>query len=60
MANHEGHCWRQQPTSHFAALRGRDGKPACAAGLMKKVLKVFLHRYTGESMDEIELTDAEC
>jgi hypothetical protein len=29
MSNHEGHTWRQQPTSHFAALCGRDGQPAC-------------------------------
>jgi hypothetical protein len=30
MSNHEGHSWRQQPTSHFAALCGREGQPACA------------------------------
>jgi len=29
MSNHEGHSWRQQPTSHFAALCGKDGQPAC-------------------------------
>jgi len=30
MSNHDGHQWRQQPVSHFAALCGRDGQPACA------------------------------
>jgi hypothetical protein len=30
MSNHGGtHSWRQQPTSHFAALCGRDGQPKC-------------------------------
>jgi len=29
MSNHEGHTWRQQPTSHFAALCGKEGQPAC-------------------------------
>jgi hypothetical protein len=30
MSNHGGtHTWRQQPTSHFAALCGKDGQPAC-------------------------------
>jgi hypothetical protein len=29
MSNHEGHSWRQQPASHFAALCGREGQPAC-------------------------------
>jgi len=29
MSNHEGHTWRQQPTSHFAALCGRENQPAC-------------------------------
>merc|ERR1719498_164642 len=29
MSNHEGHTWRQQPTSHFAALCGGDGQPEC-------------------------------
>ena len=29
MSNHEGHSWRQQPTSHFAALCGRENQPAC-------------------------------
>jgi hypothetical protein len=30
MNNHENkHTWRQQPTSHFAALCGREGQPKC-------------------------------
>jgi len=30
MNNHAGvHSWRQQPISHFAALCGREGQPAC-------------------------------
>jgi len=29
MSNHEGHTWRQQPISHFAALCGKEGQPAC-------------------------------
>lgn len=30
MSNHnDGHSWRQQPTSHFAALCGKEGQPAC-------------------------------
>jgi hypothetical protein len=30
MSNHaDRHTWRQQPTSHFAALCGRDGQPEC-------------------------------
>jgi len=38
MSNHDAnpdddipavHSWRQQPTSHFAALCGRDGQPKC-------------------------------
>jgi hypothetical protein len=30
MSNHDdGHSWRQQPTSHFAALCGKDGQPKC-------------------------------
>jgi hypothetical protein len=30
MSNHDDkHTWRQQPTSHFAALCGKEGQPAC-------------------------------
>lgn len=30
MSNHnDQHTWRQQPTSHFAALCGKDGQPKC-------------------------------
>jgi len=30
MSNHEDtHTWRQQPTSHFAALCGKENQPAC-------------------------------
>lgn len=30
MSNHGGgHSWRQQPTSHFAALCGKEGGPEC-------------------------------
>jgi len=30
MSNHDNtHTWRQQPTSHFAALCGKEGQPAC-------------------------------
>jgi hypothetical protein len=29
-SNHDGeHSWRQQPTSHFAALCGKEGQPKC-------------------------------
>jgi len=30
MSNHNNeHTWRQQPTSHFASLCGKDGQPKC-------------------------------
>jgi len=53
MSNHEGHTWRQQPTSHFAALCGRDGQPACACWPHEEGLShvCFAHNSEGAAAD---------
>jgi len=50
MSNHnDEHTWRQQPTSHFAALCGKDGQPACECWPFEEGLEHVCFAHTTDS-----------
>jgi hypothetical protein len=54
-----GHSWRQQPISHFTALCGKEGQPACECWPKNKneVCWAYGEDATGPTKDNVEAPD---